>query len=68
MSPILNYKLSPWLRVRNMKQHVGIRRINKEWLRHQLAIATVPRIPILLMPDGTARIPLSVSRLSKLAK
>jgi len=51
-----------------MKQHVGIRRINKEWLRHQLAIATVPRIPILLMPDGTARIPLSVSRLSKLAK
>jgi len=65
MSPILNYKLSPWLRVQNTKQRIGIRRINREWLRHQLAIATVPRIPILICKDGTARIPLSVSKLAK---
>jgi len=67
MSPILNYKLSPWMRVRNMKQRVGIRRINRELQRHKIAAATFIPVPILVMSDGTARIPLSYLR-TKLAK
>lgn len=40
------------------KSSVNGRRINKEILRHKLAQATFIPVPMLVMPDGTGRIPL----------
>lgn len=47
------------------KDSINWRRINKEANRHNLAVASFINVPVLVMPDGTARIPRKFQAKSK---